>query len=102
MHLTTVMRHSRECLTTVHASHDSCETFARVSYDVRASFIISQLSLEMVLFMLQSIAFVLHICRMVQIAETKLRCVCECLRRVGNGLATHAMTWRLFAMIFVA
>ena len=43
------MRHLRECLTTVRASHDSRKTFARVSYDVRASFIFSQLSLEMVL-----------------------------------------------------
>ena len=49
VHLTTVVRHLRECLMTVRASHDSRETFARVSYDVRASFIFSQLSLEMVL-----------------------------------------------------
>ena len=38
MHLTTVVRYTRECLTTVHASHDSRETFARVSHDVRANF----------------------------------------------------------------
>ena len=30
----------------------------------------------------------LHICRIVQIAETALHCVCERLRRVGEGLAT--------------
>ena len=70
-------RDSRETFT--RASHDSRETSARVSYDVRASFIILQLSLEMVLFMLQSIAFVSHICHMVQNAETKLHCVCEVL-----------------------
>ena len=73
-------------------SHDSRETFARVSHDVRADFdqiYLSQLSLEMVLFMS-------HICRIVQIAETSLRCVCERLRRVGDGLATYAMTWRRF------
>ena len=84
MHLMTVVRHSREYLATVRASHDSRETFARVSYDVRANFIISQLSLEMVLFMSQSITLVSHICRMVQIAETKLLCVCERLRRVDT------------------
>ena len=65
-------------------SHDSFETFERVSYDSRANFdqfYLSQLSLEMVLFML-------HICRIVQIAETSLRCVCERLRRVCDGFAT--------------
>ena len=77
MHLTTIVRHLRECLTTVRASHDSLKRFARVSYEIRVSFIFSQLSLEMVIIMLQSIAFVSHICRMVQIAETELRCVCE-------------------------
>ena len=74
------------------ASHDSHETFARVSHDVRANFdqfYLSQFSLEMVLFMS-------HICRIVQIAETFLRCVCEHLRRVGDGFATYAMTWRRF------
>ena len=74
------------------ASHDSRETFARVSHDVRANFdqfYLSQLSLEMVLFMS-------HICRIVQIAETSLRCVCEGLRRVGDVFATYAMTWRRF------
>ena len=74
------------------ASHDSRETFARVSHDVRANFdqfYLSQLSLEMVLFMS-------HLCRIVQIAETFLRCVCERLRRVGDGFATYAMTWRQF------
>ena len=66
------------------ASHDSRETFARVSHDVRANFdqfYLSQLSLEMVLFMS-------HICRILQIAETSLRCVRERLRRVGDGFAT--------------
>ena len=60
----------------VRASHDSRE-IVRVSHDVRANFnqfYFSQLSLEMVLFMS-------HICRIVQIGETSLRCVCE-------GLAT--------------
>ena len=74
------------------ASHDSRETFARVSHDVRAhfdQFYLSQLSFEMVLFMSR-------ICRIVQIAETSLRCVCERLGRVGDGFATYAMTWRRF------
>ena len=74
------------------ASHDSRETFARVSHDIRANFdqfYLSQLSLEMVLFLS-------HICRIVQIAETSLRCVCERLRRVGDGFATYATTWRRF------
>ena len=76
----------------VRASHDSYETFVRVSHDVRANFnqfYFSQLSLKMVLFMS-------HICRIVQIVETSLRCVCERLRRVGDGFATYAMTWRRF------
>ena len=66
------------------ASHDSRETFARMSNDVRANFdqfYLLQLSLEMVLFML-------HICRIVQITETSLRCVCERLPRVGEGFTT--------------
>ena len=82
----------------VRASHDSRETFVRVSHDVHANFNqfnFSQLSIEMVYFMS-------HIYRIVQIAKTSLRCVCERLRRVGDGFATYAMTWRRFAMIFVA
>ena len=78
------------------ASHDSHETFARVSHDVRANFdqfYLSQLSLEMVLFMS-------HICRIVQIAEASLQCVCENLRRVGDRFATYAMTWRRFCHNF--
>ena len=78
------------------ASQDSRETFARVSHDVRGNFgqfYLSQLSLEMVLFMS-------HICRIVQITVTSLRCVCECLRRVGDGFATYAMTWRRFCNTF--
>ena len=74
------------------ASHDSGETFVRVSHDVRANFNqfnFLQLSLEMVLFMS-------HICRIVQIAETSLRCVCERLHRVGDRFETYAMTWRRF------
>ena len=70
------------------ASSDSLFTFVRVSHDVCANFnqfYFSQLSLEMVLFMS-------HICRIVEIAETSLRCVCKRLRRVGDGFATYAMT----------
>ena len=73
-----VAHDSREIF--VRVSHDSRETFARVSHDVRANFdqfYLSHLSLEMVLFMS-------HICRIVQIEETSLRCVCEFLRRVGD------------------
>ena len=71
-------------------SHDSCETFVRVSHDVHAKFnqlYFSQVSLEMVFFMS-------HICRIVQIAETSLRCVCEHLRMVGDGLATGSRHMR--------
>ena len=42
------------------------------------------------------VLFMSHICRIVQIAETSLLCVCERLRRVGDGFATYAMTWRGF------
>ena len=83
-----VSHDSREIF--VRASHDSRETFVRVSRDSCANFnqfYFSQLSLEMVLFML-------HICRIVQIAETSLRCVCERLRRVGDGLATGSRHMR--------
>ena len=72
------------------ASQDSRETFARVSHDSCANFDqfnLSQLSLEMVLFLS-------HICRIVQIAETPLRCVCERLRRVGDGFATGSRHMR--------
>ena len=72
--------------------HDSRETFARVSHDVRANFdqfYLLQLSLALVLFMS-------HICCIGQIAETSLGCVCEYLRKVGDGFATYAMTWRRF------
>ena len=61
-------------------SHDSRETFARVSHDIRANFDqfdLSQLSLEMVLFMS-------HICRIVQIA----RLPCDVFANVCEGLAT--------------
>ena len=64
----------------------------RVSHNLRENFnqfYFSQLSLQMVLFML-------HICPIVQISESSLRCVCERLRRVGDGFATYAMTWRRF------
>ena len=74
------------------ASCDSRKTFVGASHDVRANFdqfSFSQLSLKMVL-------YISHICRIVQIAETSLRCVCERLRRVGDGFATYAMTWRRF------
>ena len=72
------------------ASHNSRETLARGSHDSCANFdqfYLSQLSLEMVLFMS-------HICRIVQIVETSLRCVCERLRRVSDGLATDLRPMR--------
>ena len=85
---------SRE--TFARSSHDSRETSARVSYDGRASFIISQLSLEMVLFMSQSITFVSHICHMVRTRKLNYNVYAKGLRRVRDRFATHAMTWRLF------
>ena len=51
-------------------SHDCRATLARVYHDVRADF--NQF----------------YYLSQVQIAETKLRCVCERLRRVGDGFAT--------------
>ena len=43
-----------------------------------------------------NVVFVSHnICRILWIAEYNLRCACERLRRVGDGFATHAMTWWL-------
>ena len=90
------MRASHDCETFARVSHDTLEIFMRASHDsrhdVRAKFnkfYFLQLSLEMVLFLS-------HIYRIVQIAETSLRCVCERLQRVGDGFATYAMTWRRF------
>ena len=77
------MRHSRECL----------KTFVRVSI----SFNDSQLSHRNGLICFAVFALVSHICHIVQIAETKLRCVGKHLRRVRDGFATHALTWRLFS-----
>ena len=85
MHLTTVVRHSRECLTTARASQESRETFARMSHDSRANF--NQFYFFVAIKSRNGLIYVAvysHICRIVQIAETKLRCVCE-------GLATG---WR--------
>ena len=89
-----VSHDSREIF--MRASHDSRETFVRVSHDVCTNFnqfYFSQLSHEIVLFMS-------HICGIVQIAESFLRCVCERLRRAGNGVcdgfATYEMTRRRF------
>ena len=70
---------SRE--TFVRACHDSRETFVRVSRDVRANFnqfYFSQLSLEMVLFML-------YICRIVHIADVFAN-VCEGLSTVSRHM----------------
>ena len=86
------MRASHDCDTFARVSRDNRGIFVRVSYNVRANFnqfYFSELSLKMVLFMS-------HICRIVQVAETSLRCVYERLRRVGDGFATYAMTWRRF------
>ena len=80
------------------ASHDSRETFVRVSHDVRANFkqfYFSQLKSR------NGLIYVAYLsCRIVQIAEISLRCVCERLRRVGDGFATYAMTWRRFCDVF--
>ena len=65
------------------ASHDSRETFVRVSHDVRANFnqfYFSQFSLEMVLFMS-------HICR-----SRKLPC--DVFANVSEGLATGSRHMR--------
>ena len=93
MHLTTVVRHYHECLTTVCASHDSCATFARVSRVVRANFnqfYFLAIKSRMVLFMSK---FIVRICipylLQVQTAEIKLHVsanICE-------GLATG--WWRV-------
>ena len=95
------MRASHDCETFTRASHDSREIFVRASYDNRETFVrvsqavranlnqfyFSQLSLEKVLFMS-------HICRIVQIVETSLRCVCERLWMVGDGFATGSRHMR--------
>ena len=68
------------------ASHDSRETFARVSHDVRANFdqfYLSQLSLEMVLFMSHIVA----LCR-----SQKLPC--DVFANVCEGLVTGSRHMR--------
>ena len=102
-HLTTVVRHLRDCLTTVRASHERREIFARVSHDIRVNFnqfYFLAINLEVVLFMSQSFRICIAHLSQVQITEIKLRCVYERLRRVGDGFATHATTWRLFCNDF--
>ena len=76
----------------VQASHDSHETFVRVSHDVCANFnqfYFSQLSLEMVLFMS-------HCADHENFLAMCLRMSAKGRRRVRNGFATYAMTWRRF------
>ena len=88
----TFVRASQDCDTFTRVSHDSRVIFVPASHDVCANFnqfYFLQLSLKMVLFMT-------HICRIVQISEMSLRCVCKRLRRVGDRFATYAMIWRLF------
>ena len=82
----------------VRASHDSRETFARVSHDVRANFdqfYLSQLSLEMVLFMCIFVA----LCR-------SWKLPCDVFANVCEGLATGSRHMQSlgdgFAIIFVA
>ena len=78
----------------VRTSHDSRETFVLVSHDIHANFnqfYFSQLSLEMLLFM----SHICHLCRSRKAPCDVFANVCE-LRRVGDGLATYAMTWRRF------
>ena len=96
----TVVRLSRECLMTLCASHDSRETCARVSHNIRANFnqfyfvaIKSRTSLI-------NVAVYSHICGIVQIEEIKLRCVCEGLdtssRRIHDTCDHLAIVLRLF------
>ena len=78
------------------ASHDSRETFARVSHDVRANF--NQFYFVAIKSR-NGLIYVAAFLSLVQVAETKLGCVCE-------GLVTDWRNMRrlgdCFAMIFVA
>ena len=68
----------------MHASHDSRETFARVSHDVRENlnqFFFLAIKSRNGLIMSQSFRICIAHLSHCEIAETKLRCVCE-------GLAT--------------
>ena len=101
---TTVARHSRECLTTV--MRYSCKrltTVVRHSCECLMTFVrilISFISRNSLFY----VTYLSHY-------EDRENCLAMCLRtsvkgwrRVCDGFATHAMTWRRpgFAMIFVA
>ena len=71
------------------ASHDSRETFARVSHDVHANFdqfYLSQLSL----------VYLSHCVDRGNFFAMCLRTSAKGWRRVDDGFATYAMTWRRF------
>ena len=78
------------------AFHDSCETFARVSHDVRANFDqfnLSQLNLEKWSYLCR---IFVALCRSRKLPCDVFANVCEGWRRVRYGFATYAMTWRRF------
>ena len=73
------------------ASHDSCETFVRVSHDVRANFnqFISRNGLIYV-------AYLWHCADRGIFLAMCLRTSAKGWRQVGDGFATYAMTCRRF------
>ena len=83
----TVVRHSRQCLTTV--VRHSCVHLTTV---VRHS---HKCLTTVVLFMLQSIAFVSHICCMVQIAETLLLIITLYQMQVHLSKSTEDVIYKL-------
>ena len=91
------VRHSRDCLTTV--ARYLCERLTTVVRHLRECFTTFVRILISFIYR-NSVSKWSYLCRIVQIAETSLRCVCERLRRVGDRFATYAMTWRRFCNIF--
>ena len=80
----------------VRASHDSRETFARVSHDVRANFdqfYLSQLSLKNGLIY---VAYLSHCADCGNFLAMCLQTSVKGWRRIRDGFATYAMTWRRF------
>ena len=77
-------------------SHDSRETFVRVSHDVRANinqFYFSQLKSRNGLIY---VAYLSHCADRGKFLVMCLRTSSKGWRRVGDGFATYAMAWRRF------
>ena len=79
----------------VRASHDSRETFVRVSRDVRANFNVLFLAIKSQNGLIY-VAYLSHCADHGNFLAMCLRMSAKGWRRVRDGFATYAMTWRRF------